>query len=162
MRRSYAGSTAGSPGLKVLFGLTVAWISLLFLGCDVPHPVGPIVIPPTAEIESVTVFPSLDKGSAPGFHIDDRPAIEAIVALLRVDNTGYSSSVGKLPPEEYSVALDGGGKMRTMVWVYPGWLGGVDSEHSDKQGLISRFRKLDPAQHAQLVALLSKYKSPIG
>jgi hypothetical protein len=130
------------------------------LGCDVPHPADPLVIPAAADIEMIEVDHL--KGQdvlSDRFQIADRHAIEAILACLREHNTDYVSSVAKLPEreQEYWVALDGHGKMLTMIRLYPGWLGGVDDEHSDKDGLISRYRRLDPAQRAELLALFAKY-----
>jgi hypothetical protein len=128
-------------------------------GCrELPHPMDPLVLPPAAEIEMIHVTRLKSNGDQGGeWQVDNRQKIEAILAELGSNNTGYSSAMDGLTPQEYSIALDGKDRMEAMVWVGPDWLGGVDARHKDeKGGLISHYRKLDPQQHARLAALLKQ------
>ena len=147
------------PEITTTFsGATLALVVLL-AGCgERPHPMDPLVIPPASEIEMIHVTRSQSNGDREGeWQVDNRQKIEAILAELRSGNAGYSSAMDGLTPQEYSIALAGKDRMETMVWVGPDWLGGVDARHKDEKGkLTSHYRKLDPQQHARLVALLKQ------
>jgi hypothetical protein len=146
--------------------ITTAFSSAILLtlmalpaGChELPHPMDPLVLPPAAEIEMIHVTRLQSNGDRDAeWQIDNRQKIEAILAELGSNNTGYSSAMDGLTPQEYAIALDGKDRMEAMVWVGPDWLGGVDARHKDeKGGLASHYRKLDAQQHARLVALLQQ------
>ncbi|HEX4960735.1 MAG TPA: hypothetical protein VF173_07845 [Thermoanaerobaculia bacterium] len=142
--------------MKASTWMAVSLISLL-AGCrEAPHAMEPLVLPPTAQVAEVSVTRWKPNGDSDGsFKIFDRKKVEEILTQLRANNTGYSSAMKGLPPQEYSIAVDTEDVMAAMVWVGPGWLGGVDDHHKDEKGrLLSHYRKLDPEQHSKLLSLL--------
>ena len=116
----------------------------------------PLVIPPASEVEEISITRLKPDGQyQTSFKTFDRRRIEAILAELQSNNTGYWSAMTGLAPQEVSIAVDTKDAMATMVWVGPGWLGGVDNRHRRKDGLLtSHYRKLDSEQHTKLIALL--------
>jgi hypothetical protein len=135
----------------------VAVSLLLLAGCrEAPHPMDPLVLPPAADLFELQVTRLNPDGSRQSdFKVQDRRKMEEVLAELRTDNTGYVSAMEGRAPQEYSVALDSNERMEAMIWIGPGWLGGVDDKHKDEKGaLTSHYRKLSPEQHARLVALL--------
>jgi hypothetical protein len=58
-------------------------------------------------------------------------------------------------PQEFSIALAGHDKLKAMVYVGPDRLGGVDDYHEANYGMLAdRYRKLNPSDHAKLLALV--------
>jgi hypothetical protein len=149
---------AGGLKLKTLKGVLVALI-LLLGGCrEIPHPLPPLVIPDVKDIWRISINRRTPSGEWQSEHeIVDPRKMEAILAELRVDNTGYSSEMYGRSPQEYSIGMSGHETMEAMIWVGHGWLGGVDRHHEDLDGgLSSHFRKLKPEQHIRLLLLMKQ------
>ncbi len=135
---------------------------LLLAGCEIPHPIDPLVIPPASDIEYIEITRLKPNGEHQNeFKITDSQRIEAILAELRRNNQGYSTAMRGHTPQEHAISLVEYEVLDTIVWVGHGWLGGVDREHKDSDGgQTSHFRKLDAEQHRRLLLLIQQ--SPGG
>lgn len=121
-----------------------------------PCPTDPLALPPAAKVEHIEVIRWRPNGDyQASFRIDDRRRIEEILAQLESSNTDFYTSMDGQSPQEYSLAFEGKDATEAMIFVGAAWLGGVDARHQDHHGeLRARFRRLSPAEHAKLGALV--------
>jgi hypothetical protein len=99
--------------------------------------------------------------------IDDRKRIEAILALLRSNNTGYREDTdwahlklfGSRPSEEYTVHFQESLDIAAPLSISIGsdWLSGIDDLKNEQGEGFFRTRPLSGSERKELIALIARH-----
>jgi hypothetical protein len=139
---------------------TMAALACLLTGCCLkgPCPEPRLRLPQASQVEHIDVIRWQANGNFDSnFKITDRQKIEEILTELEAFNSDFypPPDYGQTP-SEVSIAFEDRKGLKAMVWIGPGWLGGVD-HRQDKYGeFADRYRSLAPNDHQALLALLTR------
>ncbi|HWM91954.1 MAG TPA: hypothetical protein VN493_14405 [Thermoanaerobaculia bacterium] len=153
---------------------TVAAILVVSLAACT-RPSKPPTIHDPSKIQDIEVIHwSKEGGRGPleEYTIEDRKRIEAIVALLRSNNTGYRKDTelahwnpvrGK-DREEYTLHFQESPDNPSLLSVSfgPDWLSCIDDEEDDSGDTFFRTRPLSSSEREELVALIARHPEDRG
>jgi hypothetical protein len=119
-----------------------------------------LAIPEASQVARVKVALLRANGTTQSdYQIDTRPRVAELIAALKNHPGRDCRTAEKDRPQEMSVSFESDDfqnheAVPLILWIGPGWIGGVDGKKDARGWRIGRWRPMDAAERASLLPLL--------